>query len=215
MRRSDAGYSLVEMLAALVVLGSIFLLIVSGIGTTHRVWERSDARLGSVETVVEAQNVLRTRLEHAYPQSRFDASAPYVDFRGEADRLDFLSPASGNGGRQALRRYDVALTSAGELVLESVSDVAAQSAKSSDRAVLLRAVEGLSLLYYGSPASGGVNEWQPRWVSRSRLPGLILIRLQFPPGDSRIWPELIVHPSATVDTQCVLDTRTGKCRGRA
>jgi general secretion pathway protein J len=79
---------------------------------------------------------------------------------------------------------------------------------------LLKNVEGLTILYYGSPPGGGVDGWQPRWAARGRLPSLIWIRLQFPPGDGRIWPELIVHPSATVDTQCVLDIKIGKCRGR-
>jgi hypothetical protein len=34
-------------------------------------------------------------------------------------------------------------------------------------------------------------------------------------GDPRVWPELIVHPAATVDSLCVIDAATGDCRGRA
>lgn len=213
IKRADSGYSLVEMLATLLVLSSVFLLILSGVGTTRRVWERSDARSGSVDSVIATQNTLRMRLEQAFPQTRFDRSAPYVDFKGELDHLSFLSPASDYQGRQALRHYDLQLTSQGELVLASTSDVAAGS--SSQPAVLLEDVSGLTISYFGDAPGSGAAGWQPVWQSRSRLPGLVRILVEFPPGDTRVWPELIVRPAATTDSQCVLDVGTGKCRGRA
>jgi len=215
MMRRDAGYSLVELLATLAILGSMFMLLVSGIGTTHQVWARSNANAGDVAAIVAAQSLLRTRIEKAYPQTRFDASAPYVDFKGAADSVEFLSAATDAEGRQALRRFDIRVNGSGDLVLHSVSNIAGKGTAVSDDQVLLPGVESASVAYYGANVTGGGQDWQSRWQSRPGLPLLVRLHLQFPPGDRRYWPDLIVKPSATVDSMCVLDPRNGRCRGRA
>jgi general secretion pathway protein J len=209
----DAGYTMIEMMVSLVILASVFLMIISGIGTTRRVWERSDAKAASIDAVVGAETLLRTKLTNAFPQTKFDASAPYVDFIGANDKAQFLSYASGGEGRQALRRFALFVDDQNNLVLSSISDVAAKTV-APNNLVLMKGVESVSIAYYGPLANGTGTGWQPTWESRPRLPDLIRVQVEYPQDDQRVWPELIVHPSATTDSLCVLDTRMAKCRGR-
>jgi type II secretory pathway pseudopilin PulG len=212
MMRDEGGYSLIEMLAALILLGTTFVFLASGVGTSRRVWERLDAQADGVSSVVSAQSLLRDRLEQAFPQTRFDASAPYADFRGEAGLLAFLSPATASQGPQALRRYALSMSPAGELVLTSASDTLPAEAPPQERRVLLKGVGSIALSYWGKRADK-TSGWMQSWRSQSVLPSLVRLDVQF--SDGRYWPVLLVHPAATVDSLCVLDVVKGHCRGRA
>lgn len=212
--RGDGGYTLIELLATLLVLGSVFLLLTSGIGTSRRVWEHADARSDATDVVVSAQNLLRASLEHAFPQTRLDGSSPYVDFKGETSSLSFLAKGADRSG-SALSRYDVKVSEGGDLEMDTSSDLAAEGTPTRNQP-LLHGVESVSFAYFGTPPGGkGAAGWQPRWQSRATLPNLVKVHVELPPGDRRVWPDLIVHPLPNTDTLCVLDRRTGSCRGRA
>jgi len=210
--RGDGGYSLVEVLAALILLGTTFVFLASGIGTSRRVWERLDAKSDAVSSVVAAQALVRHRIEQAFPQTRFDASTPYVDFHGEANSLEFLSPATNAQGLQALRRYALSLSPGGEVVLTSVSDTLPAGAPPQERRVLLSGVSAMVLSYWGRRPDK-TSGWMQSWTSQAVLPSLVRLDVQF--SDGRYWPALMVHPAATVDSLCVLEIGRGRCRGRA
>ncbi len=212
-RGNDSGYSLVEALAALVILGSMFALLISGLGMSRKIWDNMDRRGNSTDIVVGAQMLLRDRLEKAFPQTKFDSTAPYSDFKGEANDLVFLAPATAAGGRQALRRYELKLQPNGDLVLFSASDLA-RPGTPLETQVLLHQVNAMAFAYYGPMIAAGKG-WNPRWANRASLPELVRVHLEFAEGDARFWPDLIVRPAATVDSLCVLNPATGHCRGRA
>jgi len=215
-RRRDAGFSLVEMLVSLAILAMVSLMVLSGVGTGRRVWETLDARAAEGEGVSSAQGLLRARLERAFPSTRFDASTPYADFSGEEKTVEFLAPADEAHGPDALRRYTLGLTPAGELVLRSASDLAADPQHPAVQSVvLLRGVRNLELGYFGPTLVDSAPRWRGLWDSQPTPPELVRIRLAFAPGDRRVWPDLIVHPAATIDSGCVLNAATGRCGGRA
>jgi general secretion pathway protein J len=213
--RDTRGFALTELLVALVLVGLISMLIVTGVSTGRRVWERADAAATAGETVEAAHATLRHRLEHAFPATRFDASAPYSDFLGSAKTMSFLGPDGDARRPGALRRYVVELTLAGELALTSTSDLSDPDAGPHERQVLLRGVGSIDLAYFGASAPDNVPRWRFGWRKQAGLPQLVRVRVQFADGDRRWWPELIVHPAATIDSLCVLDTASHRCRGRA
>ena len=215
MRQGRAdGFALAELLVTLVVLGMIGALIVGGVATGRRVWEHGDAVAAAGEQVVAAENLLRARLERAYPATRYDASAPYSDFDGVAKSVAFLAPDGDAHRPSALRRYTLALNVAGDLVLTSVSDVADPDNPRPVDIVLLRRVETIDLAYFGAAPPDNVPRWRLDWRRQSRLPDAVRLRVQFAQGDRRWWPDLIVHPFATVDLLCTLDLASHRCRGR-
>lgn len=212
----EDGFSLVELLVSLVIVGLLSLLLLNGVFSGRRVWERLEERTSAMEQVEGAQGALRTRLERAFPLSRYDASAPYVDFKGEAKTLRFLAPPALAGRPAALRRYTLGLTVAGELTLVSASDLALDAARADERLVLLTGVQTVDFAYWGpSRSPPGRPAWRPRWESEPTLPQLVRVRVTFQPGDRRRWPEFVVRPAATVSSACVIDPATGLCGGTA
>jgi len=212
--RREQGYTLVEMLVSLVIVGFAAAMLVSGIVTGRRVWEHADAVNAAGETISGAQMLLRQKIERAYPATRYDKIPTYADFYGAENGVTFLAPPRDIHAPQGLVRYTLALAANGDLVLSDLSDVATDPKSPGEPLVLLHNVQQLDIGYYGLVAPDRAPAWHDSWQFRQVLPLLMRIRVQFPADDPRAWPELLIKPFATVDTMCVLTAMTGKCRGR-
>jgi general secretion pathway protein J len=215
MADREAGFSIVELLVSLLILSMLVLMLTTGLGTGRRVWERMDSSALSIESIEGAQTLLRDRIERIYGATRFDSAAPYADFRGLPNRINFLAPPPEVARPQALRRYDLSLDSNGNLLLSSWSDVAADPHNPVvTTVVVLRAVQGLDIAYFGTAEPDLTPRWRPTWDHQPAPPRLVRVRLAFAPGDRREWPDMIVKPAADVDIRCILDIATGRCGGR-
>jgi general secretion pathway protein J len=214
-RGRESGYTLVEMLASLIIVGLAGAMMLSGVTTGRRVWERADAANAIGESISGSQMVLRERLERAYPATRYDKIPTYADFFGAENAVTFLSPPRDIAAPQALQRYTLGLAANGDLVLSDLSDVAIDPKGPGTPLVLLHNVQQLDISYYGVVPPDKAPAWHDKWQGRPALPLLMRIRVQFPPDDPRGWPDLLIKPFATVDSMCVLTVMTGKCRGRA
>lgn len=210
----DAGFSLIEALASLIVVAMIGLLLVEGVSTGKRVWERIDTRQAHGEALESAQTTLRDRIEEIYPATLFDKSPPYIDFAGTAEQIVFLANPPMSDRPSALRRYTLALDTATNLVLSSISDAGRPELAPVTRQVLLRGVRQLDVAYFGASQPDFTRRWRSFWDSEAALPEAVRVRLIFEPGDARQWPDLIIHPRASIDAACSLNPITHHCKGR-
>ncbi|QYE33905.1 prepilin-type N-terminal cleavage/methylation domain-containing protein [Polymorphobacter sp. PAMC 29334] len=202
MTKSERGFTLVEMLVSLALLGLAATMMATGFASATRLTRSNEARTVAGETVAAAQSGLRDRIERLRPATRFDGAALAADFEGGPASMTFvaLPPISERPSPQ--RRFHLEIDENGGLVLGD------------GQAALLSGVADLRLAYFG-PDATGVPHWTDDWSARPTAPEAIRIDVTFAPGDRRRWPEMIVRPATTVDTTCVLDTNTGKCRGRS
>jgi general secretion pathway protein J len=211
MRRP--GYTLIELLVALAIMGLLSVMLLAGLSGRGDAWIRMDRATTRDEAIEAAQGVLRARLQHAWPATRYDIRPPGPDFDGDTDRMTFLAPPPERDGPGTLRRYSLRLDANGDLVLESVSDLSLDPTRPERRDVVLRGVRALDLSYFGAIEPDPTPRWSARWRQRPRMPSLVRIRLEFARDQAR-WPDLVVHPLADIDTECVLLATTGGCRAR-
>lgn len=212
IRAREAGFTLVEMLAALAVLGLLSVLIVDGAGLGTRVWERAASAEARVDEIASAQAIVRGRIEALVPVTQY-AGRAYTDLRGEPDKLFFYGPAASAARPDAPAVYRLSLSTGSELVLSGVGDLAPEASARRDD-VLLRNVAGVEFAYFGAASPDNVRRWRDRWIQQPFPPELIRIAVRLRPGDPRVWPDLIVRPAATIDLSCVLKPLTGGCKGR-
>ncbi|MGI8841976.1 MAG: PulJ/GspJ family protein [Caulobacteraceae bacterium] len=210
----SGGFALIEALASLVIVGLLAVMLIQGVSTGRRVWQRLDTRAAAFEAVEGAQTALRGRLEQIYPATIFNGGEAQVDVNGGPESLAFLAPPAEALRPAPLRRFRLDLTDGQDLVLSSVSDVALAGEQGVARQVLLTGVRQLDIAYYGTQAPDTASGWRATWAAQPALPELIRVRIAFEPGDPRWWPDLIVRPRTTVDAQCILSPATGHCRGR-
>jgi len=220
----DAGFTLVETLVSLALMALLAMMLATGMHTGRRAWESLESQAARGQSVAQVQSLLRTRLERAFPAIRYDASRPYVEFAGATDRVQFLAPPPDASAPAALDRYTLAMTTGGNLVLASASTLLARvdrAAGAGERTriwtdrLLLSRIDGFELAYFGSAAPDYQRRWRSRWQSEPALPELVRLRVRFAGTDRRNWPDLIVHPAATLDSGCIVDSARAVCRGRS
>jgi general secretion pathway protein J len=213
MKDGEAGYAIVEVLASLVIVGMISIMMISGVTTGERVWERMDANDAAGESIAGAQLMLRERIERLFPATLNDVMPPYSDFDGASDQISFLSEPKDSERPSALDRYRLTLSTNGDLILTAVNDTSDNQAIPDETYVLLHGVQDLDIAYYG-PGPNGQIDWQPGWRHQQSPPELVRIRVQLEQGDKRVWPDLLISPMVSIDSLCILNAATGHCRGR-
>ncbi|HZZ90154.1 MAG TPA: hypothetical protein VFE13_17630 [Caulobacteraceae bacterium] len=211
-RRTSDGYTLVESLASLTLLGLVSLLLVVGLQAAHVRLARLDrADVGEIEA---AQDMLRARLEQATPRTVLDTGTAQIDFDGRNDQLDFTAPPPQAHGPDAPYHYRLYLSGGGDLKLDAASDVALDQTKPASSVVLVHGVGSLDVAYFGADTQGASPGWTSHWQQQPLLPRLVRVRLAFPAQDPRTWPTLLIRPAATIDSACIIDFNSGACQGR-
>jgi general secretion pathway protein J len=214
----EAGFSLVEVLVALVLLGLLSTALFSSVRFGVTAWQRGGERSDQVHTSILVQDLLRRLIGQAYPLMLADGTgAGRVDFAGSATSLDFLAPvpvALASGGRA---RFNLAIERRGDgsdLVLTSRPELAAADAAGLSRKTLLARIETADFAYFGASQSQSVAQWRENWNGELTLPALVRVRVSFARSDPRLWPDLTIAPRITADVSCEYDPLTKLCRGR-
>jgi len=194
----QAGFTLLEMLVVVVVLGFLVVGLTQGVRAGLTLWDAQARRVGETAELDAATRILRTLLSGiaAPPSSGFAPSvASAAEIKGSADSLAFVGDLP--TGLGTTQRADIALElRQGRLVLRwtphrhELSDAPTPEPVETE---LVRRVDRLDLAYWGSPSPGQAAGWQAQWDGAS-VPELIRLRLIFAEGDRRRFPDLIASP---------------------
>ncbi len=213
----DSGFTLVELLVSLVVFGLAAGLLLAGLNMTWLTTRSEQVGDGGDQEVVSAQSILRQRLERMYGLVRLDSSIALVDANGNERTFSFFASPLPRQAPDAVQRYRLILTSAGDLMLYTANGLD-DRINLGDVSLaywvptrLLTGVKELSINYYGSTRTTSGTGWQNLWTDRPEPPSLVRVRVSFAEGDKRVWPDLIVRPRVNVNTSCRIDRTTQRC----
>ncbi len=182
------GFTLLEILVALVVFGFLMTGLTSGIRFGLRAWSAQVRTLDTQSDVEAVDGALRRLIERMAP-----AGAGEAAIQGESGRLAFTSdlPMAMPAGAR-LADMALGLDGRGRLVLRWVPHrpaVRLGPAPAMRETKLLDGVSRLELAYWPRRGPGG---WQPAWRNR-QLPALVRLRIVFA-NDKRHWPDIVVAP---------------------
>ena len=189
--RHQGGFTLLEVLVALVVLGMLVLGLTQGIHFGLKTWASQTRTIAAHEDLDAVDRTLRRLIESMDPGSPAEA----VSIDGSASSFAFPSELPDFAAALPSRRADVALgvDAAHRLVLRwtpHLHAVRLGPAPPAQQSELLRGVDHVELAYWPSGAGGG---WQTLW-KQPLPPALVRIRLVFTEGDKRHWPDIIAAP---------------------
>ena len=186
----DGGFTLLELLVALVVLGFVLAGIAGGVQFGQRAADMqarsiaANADMGSVDRLLRRLIAAMQAGSLAAPP-HLTASASSLGF--ETD-LGSAAAALGTGEAEVGLGVDAAhrLVLRWQPVVHAIRLGAPPVPQSS---VLLDGVDRVEFAYWGRGPGGG-SQWLSSWTDRE-VPTLIRIRLHFLPETHRIWPDII------------------------
>jgi general secretion pathway protein J len=197
-RHRDSGFTLLELLVALSVLGFLVIALNQGVRTGLEFWGVQNRQISSTAELDSAARVLRTLLSGIpiLPAAAANARNPpiAIAFAGKADKVTFVGDLpNGLGGNQ--RAEITLMLHDGRLVLvwSPHRHELAGAVPAATETELMSRVDRLQLAYWGAPSTGPPESWLAEWDG-PLLPKLIRVRLTFAKGDRRHWPDLIAAP---------------------
>jgi general secretion pathway protein J len=212
----EEGFTLIELLVALGVLALAAGMLVAVLNSAWLAVRAQGGPAGDT-SVGAAQRILRARLERLAPVIRSDSSKAIVDADGDAQLFSFAAAPLDRLAPDALQRFRLVLSPAGDLMLYTASglddriDLRDRSLVGWRPTRLLSDVGTMDIAYFGPDPFSRRDRWQSFWLDRPQPPALVRIRLTFAAGDPRSWPDLIVRPRASVNTACRIERGTGRC----
>jgi general secretion pathway protein J len=218
-RAGASGFTLVELLIALTLIGLLTTLIFAGLRLAAQAWSRVDERAGSAADLWAVADVLRQAISAADPAyASADPTDRSIAFDGEADTLRLLAPLPQaiGAGVQAQLRFSVAAAAdrPPALVMDWRLDLPAASGDGplpANRLTLLDRVRAIRFAYFGPGPSGGAPGWQEQWIGRDRLPGLVRIEIERDRPGLPDWPPFTAAPMAAASNACRYDPVTLGC----
>ena len=203
---AQRGFTLLELLISLTLLGLILVLLFGGLRLSIRSWDSVQEKVDNLNSVRSVEGFLRREMEQIYPYRWKAAPARRFAFVGERHKVNFVAPMPsriGIGGLYAIALELEQTGSGRRLTWKYVPvDPQMQDFSSLDPAkemVLagteLIAVDDIWLSYFGRETESAAPRWLDRWDSTVTMPQLIRIKVRFADGSE--WPDFVVAPMLT------------------
>jgi len=199
MARKQAGFTLLELLIAMVLLGLVLAVIYGGLNTGMKSWDKGNERAEQINQLRLVQEFVRTQLRQSVTVYRNDSTdGRVIYFDGQSEQIGWVAPMLTYLGRGGL--YFVQLDTvetADDTVLrmrwhpyhpEDPED-GPEDPNSIEETVLLPQIEQFEIRYFGAEEVTEEPDWYERWESKLERPQLVRIEWRVPGID---WPPLIV-----------------------
>ena len=198
----DAGFTLLEIVVALVVLGILLSTLTQGVQFGLAAFDRQDRMIQTGGRLEAVDRTLRRLIEQLDPGTSTDGDSIVgarhgLVFRSPLRIADAAGGPGGNASRDApegppddLADLRLSVDPAHELILAWLPHrhvIPTGPVPTPHREVLLTSVERIDVSYF----AGGV--WHNRWTD-PEPPDLIRVRLVFPDNDPRHWPDIVAAP---------------------
>ena len=216
----QAGFTLIELVVAMVLLGIMMLLLYSGLTFAMRSWDAGEAHgRHSVDRRI-GENFLRRELAELFPMRWKDPMTLKFAFEGERQRLRFVSsrPAGVALGGLSLVGLEVETDGAKAHHLtmrRAMPDDAAKDFGPLDRAertVLIAEVESVVFSYFGADNDFAESKWSDTWTHPGRMPQMVRMRVKI--ADGTLLPDFVVRLALGEEAGCLENSFQRVCRPR-
>ncbi len=208
------GFTLLELLVGMVLLGLILTLLFGGLRLGARSWDSGDKQIDDSAQLRAIHGFMRRELGQVFPLRWKNEVDTRLAFAGEPNTLKFVAPLPVQvsvGGLYSLGlELEQGETGQRLIMKRALFDPAAKdfsSMEQGEKSVLTDHVENMAIAYFGATTAGNKPGWQERWDDPQRLPLLVRIRVKL--NDGRDWPDLVVP--LIVENGCTWDSFHKRC----
>jgi len=220
--KREAGFTLVEVVLAMVLLGSMMVLLYSGLAFALRSWDAGDANGRRVADWRIAENFLRREMSEIFPLRWRDPAFVKFAFEGERDRIHFVSSRAAGASSGGLSLVGIELQPGKEpraprdlvmrraLASDEVNDFATLA--DAQRSILLPGVDAVEFAYFGSENDFTEPAWTDSWTFTARMPTMVRMRVR--PAGGEPLPDVVVKVMTGEEAGCLENAFQRTCRPR-
>jgi general secretion pathway protein J len=217
---SARGFTLLELLIGMTLLGFILSLLFGGFRLAASSWDAVETRIERTNDEQLARALVRRLLAQMQPVRWKKALNVPIAFSGEQGVLRALAPLTGQAGAGGLRLIELGRETEGtatgtgmRLVLRQAPvryDVEnfASGLGEAKGYLVLDNLDAVEFSYFGPGKIGDPPRWQDVWTNQEQLPQLVRLRLKSREGG---WSDLVVAPMVG-GTGCAWDNFQKRCR---
>ena len=201
--RKQSGFTLLELLIGLALLGLILALMFGGLRLGIKSWDSGALASEEMARIRVFEGFIRRQLNEIYPYFWKAADSQTLAFSGDPGAIHYVGflPA-GDGGRNGLymlslevergERIQRLLLKSLPLKRDARDFTGMQDVEQTVLAsgVIAEGVEELVFGYFGAETEQSEPKWLTHWKDPKRLP--LLVRLQVKLATGQEWPELVV-----------------------
>lgn len=178
-----SGFTLVEVLVALVLLSLMFLLLISGLQFGTKVWNEKEDMLSRRSQSSAVQDVVRRLLSETRPVmfQTDKTTRQQVFFVGSKKSVRFVAPMLHHLGMGGLYEVALYLTKGDQTHRLEMSWRVFPQGSGEQRVVLLDNVANLEFAFFGAPRRQNAVRWYADWREQLSLPELIHVHLDLDP----------------------------------
>ncbi len=195
IRRSQ-GFTLLELLIGMALVGFILSLLFAGLNLGTRSWEAGEQRMVTSSRQAVVVDFIRRVVEQTYPLRWRVGEEDRLAFAGEAESLRFVGTVAMHDGASGnhLIALDLVDGETGrDLVMRwQLPDPGAPGFEPVEQAepkVLIKAVKEMALAYFGAQSETEDPAWHDQWLDQKTPPELIRLQLTMENGET--WPDIV------------------------
>lgn len=189
------GFSLIEVLLAMVLLASGMALAFATVRAATATSQRGEALAERSERMRAASGFLRRRIVSALAigYDTDPATGSITRFEGEAERIRFVADLPDYLGRGGPHLHDIAVDTVDgkkRLIVSFATVVAGKSfPQKRDPEPLAEGLKSVRFRYRGTDEQGRPQAWQDKWEKPAELPMQVSVEID---TDAGPWPKLIM-----------------------
>jgi general secretion pathway protein J len=200
-RKTNAGFTLIEVLIAMTLLGIMVVLLFSSMKICADSWQKGEDKITEVNEVAVVYQFFQHHLSTALPlwDDFSEENSKTFAFQGKSQELQFVSSFPASAKKSGLQLFSLKLMDDGDEKTIQVSIKPFYPAAEGEEwrleeVTLLRHVNNFSLSYFGLDESQPEGLWHDDWLEKEIQPRLVKIKIERDNGG--FWPEMLVELKA-------------------
>jgi general secretion pathway protein J len=196
------GFTLVELLVAILLLGMLMAGAWAGISTTTKAARSGEALIDRTNRVRVAQEFIRRQLRNAMalPYQTDSSTGETRTFEGDSDVMRFVAPMPGylGHGGSYVQTLELRSSRGGgqELVFvhELLNGYDPDGGREEERppVVLIEGIRRGTFEYKGLDETGKLSDWEQEWDEPGAQPVLVRVKFDMDDRSGYVWPEIVV-----------------------
>lgn len=196
------GFTLVELLLAILLLGLLMAGAWAGINTAVKASRSGEALIDRTNRVRVAQEFIRRQIRNALalPYIVDKSTGETRTFEGDADVMRFVAPMPGylSRGGVYLQTLELRPGRGGgrELVFahELLNGYDPDKPREAERepVILIEGIRRATFEYRGLDETGKLGDWDEEWDEPGSQPVLVRMKFDMDERSGYVWPEIVV-----------------------